>query len=239
MRPLVFDDFCLTWGSMHIRNISFALQEREMFAILGRTGAGKTLLLESAAGFYPPESGHILLYEKPVQDIPLTERRIGFVYQDHALFPHMTVEHNIAYGLRIRHVPRKEQEDKVRHIAALLGIEHVLKSYPQTLSGGERQRTALARTLVLKPRLLLLDEPFSSLDPATKKKLYGEVGSIPQKFNCAVLFVTHDFREAQLLASRIGIMANGRMLCIRPSDELFARSDNTEINAFLGLENDA
>lgn len=236
MIPLAFDHFCLTRGSMHIRDISFALHEREMFAILGRTGAGKTLLLESAAGFYPPESGNVLLYGTPVQDIPLTERQVGFVYQDYALFPHMTVEGNIAYGLRVRGTPRTEQEEKVRHIAVLLGINHILKNYPQTLSGGERQRVALARALVLRPRLLLLDEPFSSLDPSTRKRLYGEIESIPQKFDCAVLFVTHDFREAQTLASRIGIMANGRMLCIRSADHLFARSDDTELNTFLGLE---
>ena len=237
--PLVFDNFCLTRGSMRIRNISFALKERELFAVLGRTGAGKTLLLESAAGFYPPESGNILLYGTPVQKIPLTERQIGFVYQDYALFPHMTVEANIAYGLRVRHASRAEQEEKAHAISDLLGIDHVLKSYPQTLSGGERQRVALARALVLRPRLLLLDEPFSSLDPATKKRLYEEVESIPRKFDCAVLFVTHDFREAQMLASRVGIMANGRMLCIRPAEDLFSRSDDPELNTFLGLEEDA
>ncbi len=236
MNPLVFDNFCLTRGSMHIQNISFTLQEKEMFAILGRTGAGKTLLLESAAGFYPPERGNIYLYGTPVQNIPLTERQIGFVYQDYALFPHMTVEGNIAYGLRVRHIPRAEQEEKVQAISSLLGIGHVLKNYPQTLSGGERQRVALARALVLRPRLLLLDEPFSSLDPSTKKRLYEEIEGIPQKFDCAVLFVTHDFREAQTLASRIGIMAGGRMLCIRSAQELFAPSSNTELKTFLGLE---
>ena len=171
-----------------------------------------------------------------MQSIPLTERRIGFVYQDYALFPHMTVEGNIAYGLRVRRAPRAEQKEKTRAIAELLDIGHVLKNYPQTLSGGERQRVALARALVLKPRLLLLDEPFSSLDPSTKQRLYGETARIPQKFDCAVLFVTHDFREAQMLASRIGIMAEGRMLCIRRSEDLFARSSNTELNTFLGLE---
>ena len=148
----------------------------------------------------------------------------------------MTVEGNIAYGLRVRHAPRAEQKEKTTAIADLLGIGHVLKNYPQTLSGGERQRVALARALVLKPRLLLLDEPFSSLDPSTKQRLYGEIARIPQKFDCAVLFVTHDFREAQMLASRIGIMAEGRMLCIRRSQDLFARSSNTELNTFLGLE---
>ena len=237
MTPLVFDHFCLTRGSMHIKDISFSLQEKETFAILGRTGAGKTLLLESAAGFYAPEKGRVILYGTPVQDIPLAERRIGFVYQDYALFPHMTVQDNVAYGLRVRRVPKKEQEEMVKAITDLLGIGHALSQYPQTLSGGERQRAALARALILKPNLLLLDEPFSSLDPATKKRLYGELEAIPEKFNCAVLFVTHDFREAQRLASRIGIMAEGCMLCIRSAEDLFEHSSNVELNTFLGLEN--
>lgn len=197
---------------MALRDISLSLEEREIFALLGPTGAGKTLLLESAAGFYPPESGAVRLYGKPVRDIPLEERNIGFVYQDHALFPHMTAEENIAYGLRVRGLPRAEQKNAAREIAALLGITHVLEDYPQTLSGGERQRTALARALVLKPRLLLLDEPFSSLDEATKKILLGVIAGIPEAFHCAVLFVTHDVREARRLASRTGFMDKGSLL---------------------------
>ncbi len=205
---------------MALRDISFALEEREIFALLGPTGAGKTLLLESAAGFYTPESGTVRLYGRPVRDIPLEERNIGFVYQDHALFPHMTVEENIGYGLRIRRLPREKQRKETREIAALLGISHILGDYPQTLSGGEGQRTALARALVLKPRLLLLDEPFSSLDPATRKKLRELVAKVPERFNCAALFVTHEPWEARRLASRAGFMDRGEMLWIRKVDEL-------------------
>ncbi len=202
---------------MNIRDVSLALEEREIFALLGPTGAGKTLLLESAAGFYAPEQGTVRLYGTPVQDIPLEERNIGFVYQDYALFPHMTVEDNIAYGLRVRRVPRTKQNALTRELAGLLGIRHVLKDYPQTLSGGEQQRTALARALILKPRLLLLDEPFSALDESAKNKLYGEVAALPERFGCAVFFVTHNIREAQRLALRIGVMEKGRLTGIRPA----------------------
>ena len=132
--PLAFESFCLTRGNMHMRDISFSVEEGEIFAVLGRTGAGKTLLLESAAGFYTPERGRVLLYGAPVQDIPLTERRIGFVYQDYALFPHMTVEKNITYGLRVRRRSRAEQEEKVREISSLLSIDHILEEYPPTLT---------------------------------------------------------------------------------------------------------
>ena len=130
--PLAFESFCLTRGSMHMEDISFSVAEGEMFAILGRTGAGKTLLLESAAGFYTPEKGRVLLYGTPVQDIPLTERRIGFVYQDYALFPHMNVEKNITYGLRMRRMSRAKQERKVEEIASLVMSALLLKTMELT-----------------------------------------------------------------------------------------------------------
>ena len=228
MTPLAFENFCLTRGSMHIRNISFALEERETFAILGRTGAGKTLLLESAAGFYAPEGGHVLLYGTPVQDIPLTERRIGFVYQDHALFPHMSVEANIAYGLRVRRVPRDEQKDRARGIASMLGIEHVLKNYPQTLSGGEKQRVALARALVLRPRLLLLDEPFAGIDP----KAVHEIKQIIRRLadsGIGILLTDHNVRDTLEITTRAHIISEGEILVSGTKEELLNNEKAKEI----------
>lgn len=235
MKTLEFRDVGLQKGSFALQHVSFAVDEQEIVAVLGRTGAGKTLLLESAAGFYTPCQGQVLLDGQPVTAKPLPERRIGFVYQDYALFPHLSVEQNIAYGLRVRHVERSEVTERVRATAAMLGIGHLLQQSPGTLSGGEKQRCALARTLILNPRLLLLDEPFSALDPATKNTLYAAIRAIPQRFNCAILFVTHDFHEAQRLASRIGIMADGRLLSVRRAEELFRPSANPTLNEFLGL----
>jgi molybdate transport system ATP-binding protein len=229
-------DFSLKKGSFRLSEISCDIYPHEMFAVLGKTGAGKTLLLESVAGYYAGLGGSIYLHGKAVLDIPLTERKIGFVYQDYGLFPHMTVEQNISYGLKMQKKNRSDIIKEVRRMAELLSIEHILTQHPGTLSGGEKQRTALARALVLSPDVLLLDEPFSALDPVTKRALHGELRAIHEKFQCTILFVTHDFLEAKELASRIGIMVNGRLKAIRDSNELFKPYEDDEINQFLGLD---
>ncbi len=233
--PLIFQDFCLRKGSFQLKDISFSLHTREIFAILGKSGAGKTLLLESAAGFYSPHHGQILLYGHNIHSIPLAQRKIGFVYQDYALFPHMTAEKNIAYGLQMRHIPQKEQQYKVNEIAEILHIREILQQYPQTLSGGEKQRCALARALILRPSLLLMDEPFAALDPLTRKHLYAEITTIPERFDCSILFVTHDFQEAQQLAQRIGIIIAGRLTSIRKAEDLFSPCDDEDLNTFLTI----
>lgn len=235
MPTIKISDFSLRKGSFQLSDISCDIYPQELFAILGKTGAGKTLLLESVAGYYAGLYGCIYLNGKSVLDIPLTERRIGFVYQDYGLFPHMTVEQNISYGLKMRRKNRSEIAKEVSRMAELLSIEHILKQHPGTLSGGERQRTALARALVLSPDVLLLDEPFSALDPVTKKSLRNELLEIHNNFQCTVILVTHDFSEAQELAGRIGIMSNGRLKAVRHSDALFEPYEDENINQFLGL----
>lgn len=228
-------DFSLNKGSFRLSDISCDIFPHEMFAILGKTGAGKTLLLESVAGYYTGSGGVIYLNGKAVLDIPLTERKIGFVYQDYGLFPHMTVEQNISYGLKMKRSCRSVITEEVSRMTELLSIGHILKQYPETLSGGEKQRTALARALVLSPEVLLLDEPFSALDPVTKQTMRSELRKIHERFKCTIIFVTHDFTEAQELASRIGIMDNGRLKAVRKSDALFQSYEEDAINQFLGL----
>jgi molybdate transport system ATP-binding protein len=144
--------FSLSRGRFRLKNVSLDIRPNEKFALLGRTGAGKTVLLESIAGFYRGETGTILLDGKPVEKISPEQRGIGFVYQDQGLFPHLTVYHNISYGLRMRKVSRDEIKAQVLRAAELLSIPHIMEQYPATLSGGERQRAALARAMVLKPR---------------------------------------------------------------------------------------
>ena len=229
------NNFTMQIGDFALKNISLDLHKQEIFAILGKTGSGKTLLLESIAGYYKIEAGRILLRGVPVTQIPITKRNLGFVYQDYSLFPHMTVAQNIAYGLKMRRLPKAEITQKVRAIASIMGIEHILEQYPPILSGGEKQRTALARTLVLDPDVLLLDEPFSAMDPATKQVMYEQVYKIHQNFSCAILFVTHDFAEAQRLADRIGIMCKGELKAIRRRDNLFEYSGDQELDHFLGI----
>ena len=232
-------NFTLKKGSFQLSDISCEIYPHEVFAILGKTGSGKTLLLESVAGYYAGAGGAIYLGGRAVLDIPLTERKIGFVYQDYGLFPHMTVEQNISYGLKMQKKSRPVIAGEVRRMAELLSIGHILSQYPGTLSGGERQRTALARALVLSPEVLLLDEPFSALDPVTRQTMHRELRNIHREFQCAIIFVTHDFSEARALAGRIGIMDRGRMMAVRQSERLFEPYENNIVNQFLGIAGEA
>ena len=215
--------------NLHVERGSFCLevehleiQPGETFAILGRTGSGKTVLLESIAGAFP-----------------LHERGMGVVYPEHALFPHMTVGENIAYGLKMHRVPKREIVDKVDAMTELLGISHIANRRPGIISGGEAQRCALARALVLSPEILLLDEPFSALDPTTKALMYETMDDIRRRFGMTMVFVTHDFVEAQRLADRVGIVLDGRLRCVVAArdllDENAPHMAEPDIRKFLGL----
>lgn len=224
----------ITRGNFKLGPISLSIKEGEIFSILGKTGSGKTILLETLAGFYQDHySGKVNLFGQDAGLIPPEQREIGFVYQDSGLFPHMTVEQNIAYGLHMHREDAKAIEEKIAYITELLSIANIRKQYPATISGGERQRTALARSLVLNPKVLLLDEPFSALDPATRQKMYKEMRHIHQKFNCTIVFVTHDFSEAQTLANRIGIMLGGQLRAVVDADSLFETEYDDDIKEFL------
>lgn len=236
MKKLIdLEQFSVSVGSFSLKNINLQIYENEIFAILGKTGSGKTVLLESIAGFYKSEEGSIKIYDKKVNEIPLENRRIGFVYQDYGLFPHMTVFNNISYGLKIQKVNKKIIKSTVEEICKILSIENILNQYPGTLSGGEKQRTALARSVVLKPKILLMDEPFSALDPTTKLSMYDEIKKIHKIFGCTIIFVTHDFNEAQIMADRIGILKSGELKSVRKSEELFNEYKDEDINEFLGI----
>lgn len=213
-------------GKFEIGPINLDVKKGEVFAFLGKTGAGKTLLMELIAGFYNQYEGKIQAFS----DFP-----VGMVFQDYGLFPHLTVEDNIAYGLKCRRYNKSEIKKSVEDITNLFGINHLLRQYPNTLSGGEKQRTALARTMILRPELLLLDEPFSALDVSTKEKVYKQIQMVKEKFDCTIIIITHDFNEAVRLADRIGIMLNGKIKDIAASDELFAHKQDDEVNEFLGI----
>lgn len=236
MGRVVIKDYGLKRGTFSLESIELTVEEGEIFAILGKTGSGKTMLLESIAGLYKDGEGHILVDGVSVREVPVERSRISFVYQDYGLFPHMTVYKNIAYGLKMRKEGRISIAKKVKEIAQIFAIDHRLSQYPGTLSGGEKQRTAMARALVTEPKLLLLDEPFSALDPATKKSLYEQIRAVKKKYRCPIIFVTHDFEEASLLADRIGIMESGKMCAVRTPDTLFEPYGSESIHHFLGME---
>lgn len=222
-------------GNFILDKISLSVSEDEIFAIIGKTGSGKTMLLEAVAGFYKGDSGYVKYQDMFIRDIPVSQRKIGYLYQEYCLFPHMTAWQNIVYGLKMQKKKKEEISNEVYQIAKQFDICHILDQYPVTLSGGEKQRVALARTLVLKPELVLLDEPFSALDPVMKKSMYQMMRKIQCEFHCAVVFVTHDFSEAEELADRVGILLNGRLRGVVKSKLLFSYNWDYDVKAFLGI----
>lgn len=236
MEGIEIQDFCLTKGSFHLKNINFSVHSHEIFVLLGKTGSGKTMLLESIAGFYTGGRGNIRIGGTSVLNIPIEKRKIGFVYQDYGLFPHMNVYENISYGLRMKRMDAKLIHQKVTEMAEQFSISQLLKQYPSTLSGGERQRTALARALVLDPDVLLLDEPFSALDPMTKAFIYKKLLHMQKEYGCTTVMVTHSFEEAQMFGNRIGILSHGELKAVRNKENLFMQYEDEDINQFLGIE---
>ena len=224
-------------GDFQLTDVSLEIADQEIFALIGRTGSGKSVLLESLAGFYSTYSGSVQYDGISVSGIPLEQRRIGYVYQDYCLFPHMKVIDNVEFGLRMHKVPKKQRRQTVLNMMQVLGIDHLADRKPVTLSGGEQQRCALARALVLEPKILFMDEPFSALDPNTKKEMHRLIRRIHDRFKCTIVFVTHDFQEAAELADRVGIILHGKLREVCPSKKLFQPHEDEEVNAFLYGQN--
>lgn len=232
---LGFRNLTVRRGDFMLQDVSFEVREKEIFAMLGKTGAGKSVLLEAAAGFFAPDHGCVTYEGQQIDQIPLHQRNIGYLYQDYSLFPHMTAEENISYSLKMKGISKEQIRRQVYEMAEKFEIRSVLEQYPSTLSGGEQQRVALARALMMRPKLLLLDEPFSALDPVTKSSLYEILLDIRKEFQCAIVFVTHDFAEAQQLADRIGILISGKLRGIVKSEDLFESHWESEVQKFLGI----
>jgi len=225
------------WGDFSINNVSFSVNEGEYFVILGPTAAGKTLILETIAGFYIPRRGNIFLNGKNSTHIPPEKRNIGFVYQDYSLFPHMTVKENIAFGLKMRKLPKREVETKVQSIMNSMDVSYLEDRPPSTLSGGEQQRVALARALVIDPEILLLDEPLSALDPRTQESLREELRRIHKVRATTTIHVTHSQGEALALADRIGVIMNGEVTQVGTPHKIFNEPVSEEMAIFVGVEN--
>lgn len=228
-------DLRVTRGEFTLTVDELSIRAGEIFAILGTTGSGKTVLMESVAGAYPIDEGEILLDGRDIDALPIQQRHLGILYQDYALFPHMTVRDNIAYGLKRIRPRRHDIDERIDEMLALFGIGHLADRYPGVISGGESQRTALARALVLRPEILILDEPFSALDPTTKTVMYNLLREVHESFGCTIVFVTHDFNEAQTLANRVGIILEGRLRCVVAASDLFDDGHALEVKKFLGM----
>jgi molybdate/tungstate transport system ATP-binding protein len=222
------------WKNFCLDKLSLRVESGEYFVILGPTGAGKTLLLELIAGFHTPDSGKIRIDGKEVTYLPPEKHELAFVYQDYSLFPHMSVKKNIEFGMRMKKLKSKE---KLFEIARDLKIIHLLDRYPLNLSGGEQQRVALARALVTDPEILLLDEPLSALDPRTQENARELLSTIHKNKKLTVLHITHDQTEARIMADRIAIIMDGKLMQVGVPEEIFEKPVDSRVASFVGFEN--
>ncbi len=234
---LRIESLSIDLGDFSVRDISLEIRTGEYFIILGPTGAGKTILLETIAGIHKPDAGRIFVDNQEITSQEPSERNIGIVYQDYMLFPHLTVEKNIAFGLRQRRTLPDEQQTIVREISNILNISHLLPRYPVTLSGGELQRVALARALVLKPSILLLDEPTNALDSRTREQMRRELSRIRNLTGTTIIHITHHFDDVYALADRIAIMQGGNIVQVGEPSEVFLHPFNTFVAEFLCIGN--
>ena len=220
-----------------LEDVSFDVAEGESLVLLGASGSGKTTILRIIAGLEQPDSGRVILHGKDVTDLPARERGVGVIFQAYALFPRMTVEKNIAYGLKIRHRPRKERRETVDRLIKLVQLEQHRKKYPSQLSGGQQQRVAIARTLAYKPQVLLFDEPFGALDAQTRVHLRREIRALLRQVKVPSVFITHDQEEALELGDRIAVLNEGRLEQIGTPDDVYNHPASEFVATFLGAAN--
>ncbi len=217
-----------------VDGVSLEVARGECIALLGPSGCGKTTTLRLVAGFITPEEGRILLDSRTIEREPPHRRAIGMVFQSYALFPHLTAAGNVAFGLEMRNLPRAEREARVAEALATVGLSRLADRYPARMSGGQQQRVALARALVIRPELLLLDEPLSNLDAGLRVEMREEIARLRAAAGITTLFVTHDQEEALALADRVAVMDRGRIVeCERP-EVLTERPQRLFTARFLG-----
>jgi ABC-type Fe3+/spermidine/putrescine transport system ATPase subunit len=230
-------------ATVALKDVSLSAEPGELLAVVGPSGCGKTTLLRAIAGLERPDAGvislgNVLVFNaSPLRIVPANQRRIGMVFQNYALWPHMTVFQNVAYPLRVRGVGRVEKQRTVGTALALVRMADHESRYPHQLSGGEQQRIALARALVMQPRILLLDEPLSNLDAHLREEMGGEVRRIQRETGLTVLHVTHDQVEAMTLADRIVVMDRGRVMQVGRPQEVYRRPQNRFVAGFMGVSN--
>ncbi|MFN3883063.1 MAG: polyamine ABC transporter ATP-binding protein [Nitrincola lacisaponensis] len=220
-----------------VDNVSINIHRGEIFALLGGSGSGKSTLLRMLAGFEKPGEGRILLDGKDITDLPPYERPINMMFQSYALFPHMTVEQNIAFGLKQDKIPKAEIQQRVAEMLRLVKMEKYAKRRPSQLSGGQRQRVALARSLAKRPKLLLLDEPMGALDKKLRTEMQLEVVDILEKVGVTCVLVTHDQEEAMTMANRIAIMSEGWIAQIGSPIDIYESPNSRMIAEFIGSVN--
>ena len=235
---VTFDGVTKNFGDVKaLDNVSLAVGRGEFMTLLGPSGCGKTTLLKLAAGFLGPDSGTIAIDGKCVNDVPTYKREIGMMFQNYALFPHMSVADNIAYGLKTRHVRRHEIRRRVSEALVLVKLTGMDDRKPRQLSGGQQQRVALARALVINPTVLLLDEPFSALDKNLRASMQIELREIQRKLGLTTIFVTHDQSEALSLSDRMAVMSEGTIRQLGTPLDVYRRPSDRFVASFVGDTN--
>ena len=220
-----------------LNGVSLNIEEGEFFTLLGPSGCGKTTLLRMIAGFNSIEAGDFYFGEKRINDVPAHKRDIGMVFQNYAIFPHLTVKENVAYGLKARKVPKKEMDERVAEALKLVQIEHLADRKPNELSGGQQQRVALARAFVIEPSVLLMDEPLSNLDAKLRVQMRTVIKKLQRRLGITTIYVTHDQEEALAISDRIAVMKDGNIMQIGTPNEIYAKPQNPFVAGFIGVSN--
>lgn len=220
-----------------VNKASLSIQEGELFTLLGPSGCGKSTLLRLIAGFFTPDEGEIRFDGKRVNEVPPSERGIGMVFQNFALWPHMTVTQNISYGLKLRGIDHAKIADRVGAVLDKVQLAGFGDRYPGQLSGGQQQRVALARALVLSPKILLLDEPLSNLDAKVRVQVRQEIRKLQKELGITTMYVTHDQEEALTLSDRIAVFNQGRVFQVGPPKALYERPADRFVADFIGINN--
>ncbi|MDO8875058.1 MAG: ABC transporter ATP-binding protein [Pseudolabrys sp.] len=238
MTHLVLDKVHKRYGeAVAVREVSLQLTDGEFVTLLGPSGCGKTTCLRMVAGFVKPDAGTITIDGVDITNKPPYERDMGMVFQSYALFPHKTVAANVAFGLKIRRVSTAESDQRTKEALNLVQLEHLADRYPSQLSGGQRQRVALARAVVIRPKVLLLDEPLGALDLKLREELQIEIKRVQSTLGITTLFVTHDQGEALGLSDRIAVMRDGNIIQIDTPTKIYERPNSTYAANFVGRTN--
>lgn len=217
------------------KDLSIDIRDGEFLTILGPSGCGKTTTLRLILGALHPDQGNIYFDDELMNDVPIYRRNVGIVYQNYALFPHLTVYENVAFGLKVRKLSKQKIDEKVRRFVKLLQIEGLETRYPRELSGGQQQRVALARALVVEPRLLLLDEPLSNLDARLRASLRHELRNFQKWLGITTVYVTHDQEEALVISDRVAIMNNGQIIQVGKPLEVYFHPEHHFVAEFMGV----
>ncbi|MCP5312447.1 MAG: ABC transporter ATP-binding protein [Chromatiaceae bacterium] len=233
-----FHNVALAFGDhVVLRDIDLDIEAGEFFAFLGPSGSGKSTLLRLLAGFGPTPQGQVLIDGEDVTRLPPWKRRVGMVFQNYALWPHMTVRRNVAFGLEERRLPSAEVRERVDAALDVVGLREYAERRPSQLSGGQQQRVALARTIVVEPRVLLLDEPLSNLDANLRIRMRGEIRELQQRLGITTIFVTHDQEEANTVADRMAVLNDGILQQVGSPMALYDNPANRFVARFLGTAN--